>query len=95
MNTLQQELFAAITAQSSSSPLAPIDTALKQIFTPASEETGVQKVRRTMGDCIKTLPDEDIEVYLTEFQYLIDKWLDEYERSVFDGQTLQQVLGQG
>jgi hypothetical protein len=93
MNTLQQELFAAITAQGGSGPLTSIDSALKQIFTPASEETIVQKARRTIGDCVVSLPDEDLEVYLTEFQYLIDKWLDDYERSVFDGQTLQQVLG--
>lgn len=95
MSTLQQELFTAITAQSGNSPRASIDTALRQIFTPASEETRVQKARRTMGDCVSSIPDEDLEVYLTEFQYLIDTWLDEYERSVFDGQTLQQALGQG
>jgi hypothetical protein len=95
MSTLQQELFAAITAQSGTSPHASIDTALRQIFTPASEETRVQKARRAMGDSVAALCDEDIEVYLTEFQYLIDKWLDEYESSVFDGQTLRQVLGQG
>jgi hypothetical protein len=95
MSTLQQELFAAITAQSSNSPSASTDTALRQIFTPASEETRVQKARRAMGGSVASLPDEDIEVYLTEFQYLIDKWLDDYERTVFDGQTLRQILGRG
>jgi hypothetical protein len=95
MNALQQELLTAITAQGGNSPLMSIDSALKQLFTPVSEETRLQKARRAMGSCVNSVPDEDLEAYLTEFQYLVDKWLDEYECSVFDGLTLRQVLGQG
>jgi len=43
-----------------------------------------------MGDLVVPLADEDIEAYVTEFQYLIDGWLDDFERQAFDGQTLKQ-----
>jgi len=45
-----------------------------------------------MGDDVKDLSDEDLEVYLTEFQYLIDAWLDEYEKEAFDNKTLREKL---
>lgn len=52
----------------------------------------MQKARRIMGDDVKDLSDEDLEVFLTEFQYLIDCWLDEYEKQQFDGKTLKEKL---
>ena len=77
------------------SPLAPLDVALQRIFNPASEQTPLQKARQIMGGCLGDISDEDLEIYLTEFQHLVDCWLDAYERDVFSGLTLQQVLGQG
>jgi len=47
-----------------------------------------------MGELVTDLSDEELEVYMTEFQYLIDAWFDDFERQAFDGQTLKQVLGQ-
>ena len=77
------------------SPLASIDTALRRIFTSPQEETLLVKSRRIMGECVADLSDEELEVYNTELQHLIDYWLDGFERQQFDGQTLQQMLGQG
>lgn len=44
-----------------------------------------------MGDEIKELSDENLEECLTEFQFLIDSWLDEFERAAYDGKTLREV----
>lgn len=77
------------------SPLGPIDAAMQRIFPAPQEETRMQKARRIMGEHVRELADEELEVFLTEFQYLIDGWFDSFERQVFDGLTLQQVLGQG
>ncbi len=76
-------------------PLQPVSDALGQIFTTKKEETRIQKTRRIMGGLVDQLSDEDLEVYITEFQYLIDEWLDTFEQEVFDGLTLKQLLGQG
>lgn len=71
------------------------DTALHQIFNSNEEETRVQRVRRIMGASVMMLPDEELEIYATELQHLIDGWLDTFERQVFNGVTLKQLLGQG
>ncbi len=72
-----------------------IDTALQGIFKSKQEETRLQQTRRIMGGSIDCLPDEELEICLTEFQHLLDEWLDAFEHELFDGQTLRQVLGQG
>lgn len=47
-----------------------------------------------MGNSVSHLSDDELEICLTEFQHLIDEWLDAFEHELFDGQTLRQVLGQ-
>lgn len=76
----------------STSPLAPIDNALRAIFTTPAQETVLQKTRRIMGNTVSDLSDDELEIYVTEFQHLVDYWLDTFERQLFDGMTLQQVL---
>lgn len=75
-------------------PLQPVSDALGRVFASTQEETRLQKTRSIMGDSVSNLSDEELEVYTTEFQYLIDEWLDEFERQAFGSQTLKQVLGQ-
>lgn len=93
MKTLQQAVYATETKQIN--PLVAIDDALQQIFKSSAEETKQQKARVIMGAELGTLSDEELEVYLTEFQHLIDNWLDTYEQQLFGGLTLRQMLGQG
>ena len=74
---------------------ASIDEVLQGIFKSSQEGTRLQQARRTMGDSVSHLSDDELEICLTEFQHLIDEWLDAFEHELFDGQTLKQVLGQG
>lgn len=71
---------------------AQIDSALQAIYGNLQEETKLQKTRRVMGSLVFDTPDEQLEIYITEFEYLITNWLDEYERQVYDGLTLKELL---
>ena len=42
--------------------------------------------------CHTAIPDDELAVYLTQFQYLLDEWLDEYEQELFNGLTLRRLL---
>ena len=77
------------------SPAASIDEALRSIFKPAAQETLLQKTRGIMGETLGNLPDDELEIHITKLQHLIDYWMDEYEKQLFDGKTLQQVLREG
>lgn len=62
------------------------------IFPESLEENKVQKARAMLGEIAKDVPDEEISVYITQFQYLLDSWLDIYEKQIFSNLTLQELL---
>lgn len=68
---------------------------INSIFPGVQEENRIAKARRVMGEDIKDLTDEEVEVYLTEFNFLLDSWFDEFETKIFEGKTLQQMLREG
>ena len=71
-----------------------IESALQNIFISNQEENRIQKARKIMGVKIDSLTDEEIAIYLTEFQYLIDTWMDEYEKKLLNGKTLRETLNE-
>ena len=72
-----------------------IDQALQRIFPGSKEESLIQRVRKIMGNDVAMLTDNVLGRYLTEYQSLIDMWIDSYEKGVFDGKSLQQYLKEG
>jgi len=76
------------------SPQATLENGLRGLFPQNTDETTLNKTRRTLGEIAKTLADEQIECMITEFQFLINSWLDEYEKDVFKGMTLKGVLNE-
>lgn len=76
-------------------PQQSIETAINNIFPLASEENKTIKLRKALGETAKLLPDEQIEIIGTEFQFLIDSWMDDFEKEVFSGMTLKEVLNDG
>lgn len=53
----------------------------------------IQEARDILGDSADTLTDEQVFDLVNEVQYLVDTWLEEFEKQTFDGKTLDQVLG--
>ena len=45
-----------------------------------------------MGVVANELTADQLKGVITEIQYLVDSWLDDYERNVFDGLTLKELL---
>lgn len=72
-----------------------LEITLSSIFPTKQDENKLQKARRILGDIAVNIPDQELESNLTEFQYLIDSWLDEFERQVFNNKTLNEVLKEG
>jgi len=72
-----------------------IENALKAIFLDSKEESRLQLARRILGDIALEITDEELLRCITEFQYLADSWLDDFEKQIFDDKTLNQVLKEG
>lgn len=69
-----------------------IDTALRSIFPTPAEETKVQKARAILQEVVADLTDQEVEIFVTELQWLLESWLDVFEKAAFDGLTLKEVL---
>ncbi len=65
---------------------------LNSIFLDKKEETKLQKAKRILGEDITEVTDDELRVYVAEFEFLLDSWLDKYEKGVFEGKTLKQLI---
>ncbi|MFA5932872.1 MAG: hypothetical protein WCV81_01240 [Microgenomates group bacterium] len=66
---------------------------INQIFIDQDQrEKAILEAREILGDSAKDLTDEQVFDLVNEMQYLVDSWLEEYERKVFDGKTLNELL---
>ena len=77
-----------------SNPHSALTNALSSIFPTQTEETKVSKTRRILGETARALSDEQIETIVTQFQFLVDSWLDEFEKDDFNGLTLKEVVSE-
>lgn len=66
---------------------------LNQIFNEQdNQQKTILEAREVLGDSAKDLTDEQVYELVTEMQYLVDSWLEEFEKKVFDGKTLNELL---
>lgn len=97
---LQQGLFEEkkVTALTNEAPtlsqsMQHASNVLNTIFPEQQQrDKEVQKARIALGKTSKELSDEELQAKMSETQYLIQTWLDEFERNMFDGKTLKEVL---
>lgn len=72
----------------------PLENAFKEILPQNTEDKIVTKMRRMLGDKAKEMSDDQVQCIATKFQFLIEIWLDEFEKDVFNGMTLKEVLNE-
>ena len=72
----------------------PLKKAFKEIFPQNMEEATITRMRKILGEKAKEMSDDQVQCIATEFQFLIDNWLDEFEKNVFNGMTLKEVLNE-
>ncbi len=68
---------------------------LDDIFPTHQEENKIAKARRILEDVASDLSDEELEIYIIKFEFLLDTWLDTFEKQILDGKTLNQLLREG
>lgn len=78
--------------QSSSFSESPIEKAVNKILIIDKEQNKFDKARKILGESGKEINDEQLENYVSEFEYLANCWLEIFERQVFEGKTLEELL---
>lgn len=71
----------------------PVAKALEAVLVKQEpEDKDVQEVRKIMGKLADGLSTDQIKNMITEIDFLVKAWLEEYERNIFDGKTLAELL---
>lgn len=55
-------------------------------------EKELAEAREILGDKAKDLTEEQLRDQVASIKYLTETWMDEYERSIFEGKTLNEKL---
>lgn len=66
---------------------------LDQLFPEQQhEDKNIQKAKQILGEKAAEFTTEQFRDLITEVQYLVNTWLDDFERETFNGQTLKELL---
>jgi hypothetical protein len=57
------------------------------------EQKDIDEARDILGDIAKDISDDDLRDIVVEIQFLVESWIDEYERKNFNGKTINELLG--
>lgn len=52
----------------------------------------VQEAREVLGESASKMNDEKVYDMVVEMQYLVDTWVEEFEKEIFDGKTLKEII---
>ena len=62
----------------------------KKLGSSEEKRQKLQEARRIMRDKASHLSDKELDSYLIKLQGLVDSWMDEYEKQVFEGKRLKK-----
>lgn len=69
---------------------------LNQLFPEQKREDKIVKqTRAILGSLISKFSTDELQEIIILFQYLSESWLNMYERDLFNGKTLQELLNLG
>lgn len=52
----------------------------------------IEKAKKTLGQLVSNFTEEELKTIVTEMRFLVESWLDDFEKSTFNGKTLRQLL---
>lgn len=64
-------------------------------FLGEENDNKITKARILLGIKAQNMNDKEIEHVITDFEYLITHWLDNFEKEIFNGKTLHEVTVNG
>ena len=56
------------------------------------EEKSIKKAKEILGALASNFTNEEMRDLVAQIEYLTESWIDEFEREIFDGKTLNELL---
>lgn len=91
METAESELFQETNQEEHK---ATLESTFNTIFPGKQRETKITRAKKILGDLSSSYSDERLDNLVTDFQFLADSWLDLFEKGIFGGKTLKELLNE-
>lgn len=69
-----------------------IKKSLEELFPEQQYEKKVQKAKEILGPLANKLSTSELRDVIAETEFLVGSWLDDFERQIFEGKTLNELL---
>lgn len=56
------------------------------------EDKAIQRAKEVLGESAKSFSNEEMRDLVAQVEYLAETWLDDFERDIFKGKTLNELL---
>ncbi len=86
-----QENYTSFTNELREFKCSTIEQQLKGVFSDHSLQTKADKARQILGGGAIDISDDQLEPFTAQIDYLVNCWLDTYERHIFKGKTLREI----
>lgn len=73
-------------------PVKSLKESLDNIFPEQEYDKKFQKAKEILGGLTRDLSTQQMKDVVAEVQYLVSTWLDDFEREIFKGKTLKELL---
>jgi len=60
---------------------------------PTNNTVSLKEARKILGKTAKNMSDIQLQDEMVKIGFLVESWLDEYERTILKGKTLNEFLG--
>ncbi len=77
----------------STKPSTSLTTSLDALFPEQEyEQKDLQKAKAILGSLSEKFTPQELKDLIVQVQFLTESWLDEFERDIFNGLTLRELL---
>lgn len=84
----QNKLLQAPTSES-------ITALLNSLFPEQRHDKEFYQIKSILGDLVNTMTVDEVHTLVNEIRFLVDEWINIYERDNFEGKTLKEILNIG
>ena len=91
--SLTQLLSTPVNTVTGDSTKLSLEQSLDTLF-PEQQQNNkdIKKAKEILGALATVFPSEQLSYEVAKMQYLVNSWLDEFEKKTFDGLTLKELL---
>jgi hypothetical protein len=91
-----KEILSDVTPLPTPKPQRDLDSIKKSLDTlfpeQQKEDRDIQKAKEILGALANLFPPVELKDTVVKMQFLAESWLDDFEREIFDGKTLNELL---